>query len=456
MISSRRSLSLALLDGVWFALALVVAFTLRSNYTFGVFDPQTLQVFRPTQALHFTLYGFVYLFLCYTTGLYEDTFRWSWRQHLLRMMAISAMLFAFITAVLYLTNPFTFPRSNIVLFLIFNAMGQVTLRVVAMRLFWPDRPVRVLVIGRNDKSLRVLRELRRQKSLRVNILGVLDEAERKRGRRHYVYPVLGTWHLANDSLARLRPDLVLLVVPDLAARETIVSSLDSQILAGSFLYADPDFYEIMIGRPNYMRIGDMPFVRIRKSIDRSYGPKRVLDFALALLALVLLSPLLLALSIAVKISSPGPAIFTQTRVGRYERDFRIFKFRTMHTHAESDLSPVKSQDARVTRLGAWMRTTRLDELPQLFNILRGEMSFIGPRPLIRREVEIFKKQVDGFAERFLALPGITGLAQVHGDYYTLPDEKIKYDLWYCYHYSLVLDVTIAFRTVKTVLMRKGT
>lgn len=453
---NRRILLLVLLDGVWFALALLGAFTLRENYTFGIFDRQALVVLSPTHAVQFTLYGVAYLFLCYSTGLYEDTFRWSSRQHGLRIMAISAMLFAFVTVVLYLTNPFTFPRSNIILFLLFNAIGQIILRVLVLRLLWPDRPRRVILIGRNAKSFRILKELRRQKSFRARILGVLDESDRVARRKHYVYKVLGTWKDANPLLGSLKPDLVLMSVQDLAQREAIISSLDSQILAGTFLYADPDFYEIMIGRPTYLRIGDMPFIRIRKSIARAYGPKRLIDFGLALALVTVTGPLLAALALAVKLSSPGRAIFTQERVGRYEKPFRIFKFRTMHEHAEKDLSKVKSQDPRVTPLGAWMRSTRLDELPQLLNILRGEMSFIGPRPLIQKEVEACKRTVPGFSERFIALPGITGLAQVHGDYYTLPDEKIKYDLWYCYHYNLFLDLTISLRTIKTVFLRKGT
>jgi lipopolysaccharide/colanic/teichoic acid biosynthesis glycosyltransferase len=182
----------------------------------------------------------------------------------------------------------------------------------------------------------------------------------------------------------------------------------------------------------------------------------LVDFFMASALFLVSLPVMAAVYIGVRMGSPGPGIFAQARVGRYERPFRIFKFRTMFVREEHNLSQAKSGDPRITPFGRFLRRTRLDELPQLVNILRGEMSFIGPRPLIAKEVDEFKKKVPGFAERFIALPGLSGLAQVHGDYHTGPGEKLKYDLWYCYHYHPWMDVTILIRTAKTVLMRQGT
>ncbi|MBN8217191.1 MAG: sugar transferase [Spirochaetes bacterium] len=457
MHTGRRN-ALLVIDLLVFVGAVLLSFRLRSTYNFGLFITQAPVRVTTELLLYFGGFLALYGFLCYGLGLYEENLRWSFRQHLTRLIVISLLLFGAITITFYLTNPFAVPRSNLIVFLAFNALGELAIRLLFFQILFRDSVKRVLVIGRNDKTLRLLRELRRQAAFRTRILGVLDEsAERPGGAAdHYVYRVIGKWVDADRIIREQRPDLVLLSVETLDMRERILEAIDSRTVAGTFLYLDPGVYEIMIGQPQYIRIGDIPFVRIRKSISNLYDFKRLADFFMAMSLFLLTAPLMAALLIAVRANSKGPGIFAQARVGRYERPFRIFKFRTMYVEDEHNLSQAKSGDPRITPLGRFLRRTRLDELPQLVNIIRGEMSFIGPRPLIAKEVDAFKKSVPGFGERFIALPGLSGLAQVHGDYHTGPVEKLKYDLWYCYHYHPWLDVTILLRTVKTVLMRQGT
>ncbi|MGL5947606.1 MAG: exopolysaccharide biosynthesis polyprenyl glycosylphosphotransferase, partial [Aeromonas sp.] len=182
--------------------------------------------------------------------------------------------------------------------------------------------------------------------------------------------------------------------------------------------------------------------------------KRAFDILSALVAIPLLSPLLLLTAVMIKFDSPGPVLFVQNRVGKGNRDFKIYKFRTMCTDSERDGAQFAgAADARITRLGQWLRTLRIDELPQFFNILRGDMSLIGPRPEQRVFVDEFEKKIAFYSYRHIVRPGITGWAQVMQGYTAgTADTRIKleHDFYYIQQFSLWLDVLIVFKTIKTM------
>ena len=170
---------------------------------------------------------------------------------------------------------------------------------------------------------------------------------------------------------------------------------------------------------------------------------------------------MIATAIAVKLTSPGPAIFSQERVGRDGRKFTLFKFRSMYVDAESRTGPVwaTEDDPRITPTGKFIRKTRLDELPQLLNVLGGSMSLIGPRPEREVFVEELAETIPYFRQRHLVKPGLTGWAQINYPYgNTVEDalQKLQYDLFYIKYQSFVFDLSILFNTVKTILLRKGT
>ncbi|WP_240377988.1 sugar transferase [Bacillus piscicola] len=182
--------------------------------------------------------------------------------------------------------------------------------------------------------------------------------------------------------------------------------------------------------------------------------KRVIDLILSILILILLIPLLTVISIIIKLESKGPIFFTQDRVGEHNRVFRIYKFRTMINNAENIGTGLKisGNDPRITRVGKFLRTTSIDELPQIINILKGDMSIIGPRPTIKKVVEQLSE--DG-KKRHVVKPGITGLAQVNGRQSLNWSEKIKYDVQYVDSLSFKLDIKILFLTILVVLKRDG-
>ena len=183
--------------------------------------------------------------------------------------------------------------------------------------------------------------------------------------------------------------------------------------------------------------------------------KRFLDILLSLCGLIVLFIPMLIIGIAVKIDSKGPAIYKQKRLGKNGKPFTMRKFRSMYIDAEKNgLQWAEVNDPRVTRVGRFLRNTHLDELPQLFNILAGQMSFIGPRPERAEFYEVFEQYIDGFSQRLLVIPGLTGLAQVNGGYNIGPEEKIVYDIEYIKKRSLKLDIQILFKTIIVVFKRQ--
>ncbi len=189
--------------------------------------------------------------------------------------------------------------------------------------------------------------------------------------------------------------------------------------------------------------------------------KRVFDIVFVLMLLSVAWPILLISALAIKLGSQGPVLFTQERLGQNEVPFRLYKFRTMVNHAEALSGPKwsTSDDPRITGVGKVMRKLRLDELPQFFNVLKGDMSIVGPRPIRKYFADILAQEVPYYRLRFLAKPGLTGWAQVNHEYAGSNEsqsEKLQYDLFYQVHQSMWLDLLILFKTVQVVVWGRGT
>ena len=184
--------------------------------------------------------------------------------------------------------------------------------------------------------------------------------------------------------------------------------------------------------------------------------KRFFDIAFSLFLGFLLIPVILVIALLVKMDSHGPIIYKQERLGKNGQAFVIFKFRTMDVSAEDDGPQwARSNDPRCTKIGRMLRKSRLDEIPQLWNIFKGEMSFVGPRPERQCFYDEFETYIHGFSHRMSVSPGLTGLAQVMGGYDMLPEEKIVYDMEYIKKRSMMLDLKIIFKTVKLIFTHEG-
>jgi len=222
------------------------------------------------------------------------------------------------------------------------------------------------------------------------------------------------------------------------------------------------FYERLTSK---IAIADLPpeWIALSKGFRRDriiLAAKRIIDVLVSFVGLVLSAPIILLTAVAIRLESPGPIFYRQERVGQHERHFTLFKFRSMAQDAEAEGGPVwaAENDPRVTRVGAIIRKLRIDEIPQMINVLKGEMSFVGPRPERPFFVERLKQNIPYYDLRHSVKPGITGWAQIcyrYGDSEQDAIEKLQYDLYYIKHMSPVFDLQIIFESFKVIIFGWG-
>jgi exopolysaccharide biosynthesis polyprenyl glycosylphosphotransferase len=226
--------------------------------------------------------------------------------------------------------------------------------------------------------------------------------------------------------------------------------------------SDEAFQEQHLGRMQLdtLTIDNLLFASGFATGALSRGVKRLWDILFSVIMLLLMSPLMIMTAVAVKLDSPGPVLYRQQRIGQFGRAFTLLKFRSMRVDAESGGAPrwAQKQDPRVTKVGAFIRATRIDELPQLVNVILGHMSLVGPRPERPHFVEQLSRAIPFYRERDYVKPGVTGWAQVNFPYGASVEdarEKLTYDLYYVKHRSLFLDLRILLATVRVVLTGEG-
>ena len=245
----------------------------------------------------------------------------------------------------------------------------------------------------------------------------------------------------------------------------ISSELRNDLLKQCFVrkirtYTLPKITDVILKSSETLHIFDSPVF-----LNRNHGltaeqafVKRGMDIVLSGLALIILSPVFLITALAIKLEDGGPVFFRQDRCTIYGRVFSIFKFRSMIVGAEKEgvSVPATEKDPRITKVGAFIRATRIDELPQLINILKGDMSIVGPRPERVEHVEKYSAEIPEFSYRLMVKGGLTGYAQVYGKYNTTAYDKLKLDLMYIQNYSLILDIELIFKTIKILFTREST
>lgn len=319
---------------------------------------------------------------------------------------------------------------------------------------------RVLIIGTGDAGVSLVRHILGHPEYNIKVVGFLDEAGRDIGRSLVNPCIIGAAAEVEKIVAAEKIDRVVLALKERRG-STPVRELLNLKLAGVQVEDVHKCFERLSGRitlehlsPSWLILSD----GFKKSALQ-LAFKRFIDMLASLVLLLLVSPLLPVIALAIYIESGGPILFKQTRVGYNACSFELLKFRSMIADAEKN-GPrwAAVGDARITRVGGFLRKTRLDEIPQLFNILRGEMSLVGPRPERPHFCSILAEQIPFFNLRHTLRPGLTGWAQVRFRYSSsLEDakEKLELDLFYLKNLSVIVDLAILFETVKVVILGRG-
>lgn len=315
------------------------------------------------------------------------------------------------------------------------------------------RPVkRVIIVGAGKEGKVVASEIAKRPRSGYDLIGFVGEKPKNNNSK-----ILGDYNTLIDIIEREKIDEVIVTVSPTNAQRLWDAILSYQ---GAVKFKTiPDIYESVIGKIGTIQIEAIPLINVFVEPISGWNKaiKKIIDMLFSLSMLIALFPIFLIVMILIKIDSKGPFFFKQERVGRDMKRFNVYKFRSMSIDAEKDTGPVLAveNDARVTKVGRYLRKTRLDEFPQLFNVLIGQMSLIGPRPERPFFVEQFMKSIPGYHMRFKVRPGITGLAQVNASYDIQADDKTKYDLLYIRNYSLILDFKIMLKTLLVVLRGDG-
>jgi len=320
----------------------------------------------------------------------------------------------------------------------------------------------VVIIGANDVSVRFAATINRHESSVMAVHGYFDDRAQERRPANMEHPTLGAM---NEIPAYVRKHNIKMIVisQPISAQPRILSLLEDLEDTTASVYFLPDIYIFDLMQARFASLGGMPVIGIRESPFTGVNSmiKRISDIVLALIIQIMLTPIMLTIALAVKLTSPGPVIFRQRRYGLYGEEILVYKFRSM-TVAEDGAKVVQAKkgDQRLTKIGGFLRRTSLDELPQFINVLQGRMSIVGPRPHAVAHNEQYRKLIKGYMLRHKAKPGITGWAQVNGlrgetDTLDKMQARIQYDLDYLRNWSVWLDMWIIVRTVLVVLKREN-
>jgi len=318
-----------------------------------------------------------------------------------------------------------------------------------------DLQCRVIAVGQPDNIADIARELQEYSRVGHVVAGCVSS-------KNETPPPDFLGHIGEiDAIVERHNVDEILVVGEVFARnpEYLPGIVDLCERRNIVVHIVPTFYHAMVSRLDLYEIGGLPLIQIKpRPLSGPYAfVKRGMDISCALAGLVLAAPILLAAAIAIRIESPGPVFYRQTRSGKKGRAFDIVKLRTMRVDAEKETGPVwaAKDDPRVTRVGAFLRAKRIDEIPQMWNILKGDMSLVGPRPERPHFIAKFSTELPFFPLRLRVRPGVTALSHVWGRYDSTPADRLRYDLAYIANLSFRLDLRILIGTVKIVLTGRG-
>lgn len=344
------------------------------------------------------------------------------------------VLSVYMMALSYAGGWLSFPRSVIILNFFVGLIGMFTFNCLIYKLYQKFRgQKRILIIGTEHRVLEAVKNF-----------------ELMKNRRHEVTHVI----LSNyfENMKSVINDVDIVYATGYIEEKERLKIYEYLMQNNKKLFISTTFENLMMVNPNIMNFEDESIIEVSSFEIPSEDDivKRLFDIVISGLGLLVVLPIMIVTAIAIKSDSPGPVFYKQERITKGHRPFNILKFRSMSATAEKDTGPVlaSSNDQRVTKVGKFIRATRIDELPQLINVLKGDMSLVGPRPERPFFVDQFKKENPYYSLRHHVRAGITGYAQVYGKYSTDFNNKLNFDLLYIKNYSLAFDFKLLFQTVK--------
>lgn len=394
--------------------------------------------------------------LFYGYGLYSPG-RHRWEEISSAIAVSVVLLFLAAITLSYMMTLFAFPR---LVFLI-SLPVQMALMLLWRRFVWSWSvkrmgPLKLLVVGTSLSARERAGQIILSDDYFYQVAGIVTDAPigSKRGDNTEI-PLFSPYSKMSEAIESVSANGVLFCqdVPS----ETRIALVSEAVSRGLSVFVIPEIYELILSSSHLEQLDGIPVFRLKSASTKSdlaWG--RLLDLILSLMLFIPALPIMVFAALLLKIESfCSPVIFTQERVGQESKVFKLYKLRTMISDAEKDTGPILSvsDDPRITRVGKILRMTRIDELPQLINVIKGDMSFIGPRPERPFFVEQFRTSVPGYDYRHQIKTGITGLAQIEGKYSTSAEDKLRYDLFYAKIKSPIKDFQILMHTIKVMLMR---
>ncbi len=402
-----------------------------------------------TDAKILPLYSLYLFFLYRSSSIYTSTDLKSFGDEILKVFQINVIGFLTLGLMFYIFRLEDFSRGVLGYFFIFS-ISFITIKRAIVQFFKKRYPAFfynkniILVVGNGHLAKRFMENAKKANGDILEIIGYTSNDTTDTSRNH-----LGSYSDLEKLLSVHQADRVVIgLEPDeIEYMPTVINACEKQ---GTKIYVIPFYNDYIPSAPEIEVLGDVKLINMRTiPLDNAFSAiqKRILDVLGSLLLILLTSPIMLIAIIGVKISSPGAVVFKQKRVGRYKKEFTMYKFRSMRINEASSTAWSQNADPRKTRFGSFIRKTSIDELPQFFNVLKGDMSLVGPRPEIPFYVNQFKETIPLYMLKHQVRPGITGWAQVNGlrgD--TSIEDRIKHDLFYIENWNILFDIKILFKT----------
>jgi len=408
----------------------------------------------------FTAIFVVWILIFYIAGLYNlhlAVNNVKFFQLTGRSLVIAGLLSA---AFFYLTPQITIaPKRNLLIYIIIFAVLFYLWRQFfnwLLKSYLPKNTV--AIVGLNEQVKELIKELKQKPHLGYNIAFIIDDKNQEQEEIDGIQVIKSMAGL--DKLITEKKVTTIVLTSDPHQSSELRTALFNCLPLKINYLNLPNFYETITGKIPVDAINQMWFLENLSEGNKTWFDiiKRIYDIILAVSILIITLPFWPIIGLIIKIESKGPVFFKQTRAGKNGQPFIMVKFRTMTTN-NNDHSPTKEKDVRVAKFGNFLRKTRIDEIPQLLNIILGEMSFVGPRPERPELIKKLEKVIPFYQERMLVKPGITGWDQISGEYHSPSYEdslkKLQYDLFYIKNRSIYLDLSIILKTIATVLSRKG-